>query len=87
MKLLLEIISISTFANILTWHSTEISNFILDRLRLNFKPFSCNVCLAFWAGFVWNFFSTFDPISAIIFGGVCYLASHLVFLLLDKRKL
>lgn len=84
---MIEIIALATFANIFTWHSIEISNFFLDRLKLNFKPFSCNVCLAFWFGFIWNFFFTINPISAIIFGGVCYLASHIIFLVLNKNKI
>lgn len=88
MNLMIEIIALATFANIFTWHSMEISNFLLDRLKLNFKPFYCNVCLAFWLCFLSHFFFMgFQPIEALFVGGCGYLASHIIFLVLNKNKI
>lgn len=88
MSILFEIIGIAVFANIFSWHGAEITNFLMYKLKLDFKPFNCNTCLAWWLGVLWSLFLMKVTLpSMIVFASLCYLASHIVFLLLNKSKI
>lgn len=88
----INILAIAILSNILTWDSLEISGFIQNKMRLNFKPFTCNKCLAFWCAFIWTLFFHSELsvlsifIESLVNGFICYFFSHIVFLVLMKSK-
>jgi len=54
--------------------------------HLEFKPFSCRLCLSWWFSFLYVLFTAKDLVSAVLYGFFSVFVSYMVGLLEPKVR-
>ena len=78
--LLLTMLGIASLTNLM--HATPIYHNMLDRLKINFKPFSCTMCTSFWISL--GYFLVLNPYQSIFIAGITAILAELINIAIHK---